>query len=240
MSEQTRQKIEINGSGSASGGIYQSVVINGAGSIAGDVECVTFTTNGSSTVNGSAKVEKFTTSGTCHIKGNVWSRRLETNGSLKVDGAIMAELIKNSGSTELNGDIRSDDVQSDGYLLVGGDGEIRRFRGKGKFRIRGLLQVDQLDVKLIGRSEAGRIIGRQIQIGKSRLDWFASIFNSNRFRLSVEIIEGDKIQLESTKAAVVRGNQVSIGSGCEVDLVEVAGDYQVASDAIVKEVRRVG
>lgn len=239
MFEQTNQKIEINGSGSASGGSYETVVINGAGSITGDLECSSFTTNGSSTVEGSVKAEKFTTNGSNHVRGNVWSRRLVTNGSFKAGGAISAETMKNSGSTELNGDLHGDDVQSDGYLLVDGNCEIRRFHGKGRFRIRGLLHVDQLDVKLIGQSEAGRINGRQIRIGKSKLDWFASIFTSHRFRLSVEVIEGEMIELESVRAAVVRGRQVSIGSGCEVELVEVAGDYQVASDAIVKEVRRI-
>lgn len=35
-----------------------------------------------------------------------------------------------------------------------------------------------------------------------------------------ETIEGDDIHLELTRARVVRGNNVSIGSGCDIDLVE--------------------
>jgi hypothetical protein len=38
--------------------------------------------------------------------------------------------------------------------------------------------------------------------------------------LTVRIIEGDDIYLENTHAKVVRGNNIEIGPGCEIKLVE--------------------
>ena len=44
--------------------------------------------------------------------------------------------------------------------------------------------------------------------------------------LNAEIIEGDEIYLENTKAKVVRGNRVTIGPGCDIDFVEYQNHFQ--------------
>ena len=47
MSEDTRGDLRIDGSGSASGGAYNTVRINGSGKVTGDITCVEIIINGS-------------------------------------------------------------------------------------------------------------------------------------------------------------------------------------------------
>jgi len=73
---------------------------------------------------------------------------------------------------------------------------------------------------------------------RERYSWF---MRKIRFpRLTVDTVEEDHVELEYTKASIVRGKSVVIGPGCYIALVEVEGDYQVAEEAKVAEVRRTG
>lgn len=55
------------------------------------------------------------------------------------------------------------------------------------------------------------------------------------FTLEVETIEGDEIDLEGTKAELVRGKTVVIGAGCEIERVEYSGALTVDKAAKVGE-----
>jgi len=49
------------------------------------------------------------------------------------------------------------------------------------------------------------------------------------------LIEGEEIDLQATKAGVVRGRNVVIGPGCEMERVEYSGSLMVAPEAKVGE-----
>ncbi|MNR67595.1 hypothetical protein D3C85_1916860 [compost metagenome] len=57
--------------------------------------------------------------------------------------------------------------------------------------------------------------------------------------VTVAVIEGDDIYLENTRAKVVRGNQVVIGPGCEIDLVEYKVLLEKKKGANVKGSRKM-
>jgi cytoskeletal protein CcmA (bactofilin family) len=57
MDSYNRGDIRINGSGSAGGGTYNSVVIKGSGRIGGDLKCKIFNIGGTGTVEGSLETE---------------------------------------------------------------------------------------------------------------------------------------------------------------------------------------
>ncbi|MFL6561039.1 MAG: cytoplasmic protein, partial [Bacillus sp. (in: firmicutes)] len=58
-------------------------------------------------------------------------------------------------------------------------------------------------------------------------------------QLEVELIEGDKIELENTIAKIVRGKQVRIGPNCQIGLVEYTEDFLTDKKAVVTENRKV-
>jgi len=53
--------------------------------------------------------------------------------------------------------------------------------------------------------------------------------------LTAGTIEANSVELEGTRAKVVRGAEVVIGPGCEIDRVEYSKSLDVAEDALVRE-----
>ncbi|MCL0069946.1 hypothetical protein M1O56_05235 [Dehalococcoidia bacterium] len=53
--------------------------------------------------------------------------------------------------------------------------------------------------------------------------------------LETELIEGDEILLEWTRAKTVRGKQIVIGEGCEIERVEYSESLEVDESARVGE-----
>ncbi|MDT2276668.1 hypothetical protein P7H20_20140 [Paenibacillus larvae] len=50
-------------------------------------------------------------------------------------------------------------------------------------------------------------------------------------KLKAEVIEGDTIYLENTKADIVRGNRIVIGQGCEIRLIEFKEHFEADKSA---------
>jgi len=73
----------------------------------------------------------------------------------------------------------------------------------------------------------------------SRLIRFIESIFPNTDVLATESVEGGDIYLEYTKAKVVRGNNVNIGPGCEIDLVEYRNDFQQVKEARVKDSNKI-
>lgn len=52
-------------------------------------------------------------------------------------------------------------------------------------------------------------------------------------------MEGDQIDIENTKAMIVRGNNVKIGANCNIGLVEYTDELSIDPKAIVGESRKI-
>lgn len=53
-------------------------------------------------------------------------------------------------------------------------------------------------------------------------------------KLIADVIEGDRVYLENTEAAVVRGKEVIIG-GCSIGTIEYANKYECDPHSQIKE-----
>ena len=112
-------------------------------------------------------------------------------------------------------------------MKVNSNCEAENFNLKGVFNIEETLNADDITVKLYGPSETKEIGGSKIHVQKGGdnklmelLTAILSPLNFYKAHLKAETIEGDDVYLEHTTAQVVRGNTVTIGEGCEIDLVE--------------------
>ena len=84
---------------------------------------------------------------------------------------------------------------------------------------------------MYGPCKAREIGGERIAVRAGRkLGWF---WMWHEKRLTADLIEGDDIVLEYTTAKVVRGRNVSLGEGCDVEVVEYTGTFSRADDAKV-------
>lgn len=221
--------LKINGQSSSAGGRYNSVIINGEGKIVGDLDCI-----------------KLKISGRCDINGNVKAKSVEVYGSNSITGNLEAERSKIHGTTDVNGNLSvNKEAEIYGSIDVDGDCNAEIFNIAGTFTIEGLLNAGELKLSLYGSSRAREIGGEKITVkrkGKYDLlglkDKIMSLSGQSK-ELTADIIEGDDVYLENTQAKVVRGNNIEIGPGCEIELVEYKDSFKQDEKAEVETHKKI-
>lgn len=163
------------------------------------------------------------------VHGDIECERLDVSGVANISGMVKAKKMQVSGKSNIRGDISSEELRIEGSVKMEGNCEAERFYAAGAFTLDGLLNAGHIEIRLFGPAHVKEIGGEVIQISRENKFSLFSIFK----KLTADTIEGDEITLENTKAKVVRGGRVNIGSGCEIDLVEYREDFQLAKDAKV-------
>ncbi|MFD3448745.1 polymer-forming cytoskeletal protein [Microbacteriaceae bacterium 4G12] len=239
MKTERAEDLSINGSGTSNGGHFHYVGLNGAGTINGDVECVRFECNGSGRVKGSLKAETVMIKGSANIHGEVESSHVSISGGATIYGAANVKTIHISGKGSVEGSVRGEEISIHGKAVIEGDCEVEKFVSEGKFTVDGLLNADEIMIRIYGDCKAKEIGGQMITV-KKKMSALGKLFKSwYDPKLEVELLEGDDIEIEYTKAAVVRGNNVVIGPDCEIGIVEYSGILKLDKRASVKESRKI-
>ena len=245
MVKQTRNDLKINGNGKTPGGEYSDVTINGMGKVNGDLDCISFRCNGDSDIYGNLKAESTKINGSTDITGDLKSGEVKISGYAGIGGGIESKQSKIEGQAAIGKSFTSDDIVVRGIIKVKGDCNAETFSSHGGFNINGLLNAGKIDVKLYAPSNAKEIGGEEITVRKGTAfilkELIKSIFTSLDIsnRLSSDTIEGDDIYLEFTKANVVRGNNIKIGEGCEIGLVEYKNSFHAEENSKVKEHKKI-
>lgn len=239
MDTKNRGDLVINGFGASNGGQFQVVTINGRGTVNNDLECVELDCNGSGVINGNVVSEKAKVNGYMRFKGNIDSKLLSIDGSAKIDKNLSAEKVKVSGRATVGGRVKCEEIKIHGTFTVDEDCEAEIFKAESLFTIGGLLNADQIDIKMFGACFAKEIGGQTITV-KAKGSLVGNLLKSFfKPQLETELIEGDKIELENTIAKIVRGNQVRIGANCQIGLVEYRDEFSMDKKAVVAENRKV-
>lgn len=230
--------IDISGMGKIAGGEYNNVNISGMVKIWGDIKANNVEVSGKGESLANMEVNSIDISGMFKVLGDVKSMELlNSSGSFKVLKSISANKINISGTLKCLEGVNFDFIELSGWFKCKKDCEGRKICGEGKIDVEGLLSADEIDIKLLGRSNVNEIGGENIKIkaGKeSRLKIF--IFNyKQKNELVCNLIEGDNIEIENTTAKIVRGNNITIGRNCKVEKVEYSGELSIAEGSFIKE-----
>lgn len=212
--------LKIYGSGTVTSGKYKTISIMGDGTVNGDVECVALNVNGQ-----------------CDVSGNLKSETVKINGSSSVNGPLETKNIRVNGEIGVSGDLSAEKIRVNGDMDVEGDCDAETCTLRGEFTVAGLLNAGNLKIDLYGPCEVKEIGGEKITVKKEMGFHFLikNIFASgvSGSKLTTDVIEGDEIRLEHTEANVVRGNDVIIGEGCEIGLVEYRNSFKRNENAKV-------
>jgi len=235
---ETLNDARVAGDGTIGGGEYGTITINGAGTITGDVQCRELKMNGAGKAKGAVKADSIAVNGAGTFDGPVQAGEMQVNGSSDVHAGMGVGRLLVRGTCGVDGGVAAHEVDVRGDLRIGGDLTAEKFTGEGRFVVNGLLNADVIDMKLHGRSSAREIGGERITLRVP--DGFTSIFSmfSDR-RLIADSIEADDVYLIDTTAKVVRGARVTLGEGCEVELVEYTETFERLAGAQVREERKV-
>lgn len=257
---QSRQDAIISGSGTIATGKYDDVRISGSGRILGDIICQEVKVSGSAKFNGKVESEYFNVSGSAKCTSDVEAKKMSISGSLYVDGKVTGGDINISGSFKTKNDVnvkslnvsgsmktiglvKAEVISVKGSLSADKGSECEVFTAKGHLSMKGLLNAENVKITHSGFSYIPEIGGETIEI--SRFDesnlftrLFTKIFNG-RTNFRTDVIEGSAVKIDYTTAGVVRGDAVTIGPKCKIDLVEYTEDVQVHPSAKVKEVKKI-
>jgi cytoskeletal protein CcmA (bactofilin family) len=214
MEDHNRVDLNIYGQGNASGGKYNAVSLMGEGKIDGDVDCVNIKVYGEGQLIGNLKTAKTVNiKGQTSIKGNLEANKIKLQGELDVDGAVLV-----------------DEAMLTGTINTRGDFNAEIFKLEGGFKINGLLNADILKINLYWPCKVREIGGSQITIKKDGKLSFLGLKNmithGGHNIVEADIIEGDDIYLENTHSKVVRGNNITLGPGCNIELVEYKNNFK--------------
>ncbi|MGF6952856.1 cytoskeletal protein CcmA (bactofilin family) [Neobacillus sp. B4I6] len=239
MDTKSRGDLVINGFGASNGGQFRVVTLNGRGTVNNDLECLELDCNGSGILNGNVISEKAKVNGHAKVRGSIGSKNLTIDGSARIDKNLSAEKLKVFGKATVGGRVKCEEIKIQGTFTVGEDCEAEIFKAESQFTIGGLLNADQVDIKMFGECKAKEIGGQTITV-KANGSLVGNLLKAFfKPQLETELIEGDKIQLENTIAKIVRGNQVWIGPNCQIGLVEYTEEFSMDKKAIVTENRKV-
>jgi cytoskeletal protein CcmA (bactofilin family) len=227
--------LSINGLGSSNGGNFDKVSINGKGTVNGDIDCHSFSCNGAGTVNGAVKAEKMKISGSAKITGKIYSTTLSVDGRGSFKEDVYFDKMSISGSGSIGGNVKGEELKIQGQIGVEGNCEVEYFKSEGQFSIGGLLSAETIEIRTYGECKAKEIGGQTIKV-KQETSFFLDLLKVVKsVKLSADVIEGDDISLENTKAKVVRGNHIIIGENCDIDLVEYKDSFKTVGNGRVNK-----
>jgi cytoskeletal protein CcmA (bactofilin family) len=235
-----RNNLTVNGSGSFGGGMYGKVKVNGEAEIVDHLDCLHFTINGTSKVAGDIKAECLSVHGEAGFDGTLQADKASVLGTCKIGKNAHIQDCVVRGSLEIDGNYNGDKAEIKGLLVVKNDLEAETFISKGQFQVGGLLNADEIEISLrYKHSHAGEIGGKKINVKVQ--NGLANMFHASKKRLLLQAsaIEGDDIYLENTDADTVRGQNIEIGPGCRIRLVEYEEKLKVLEDAVVLEKQKL-
>ncbi|MEK5238366.1 hypothetical protein NST99_22010 [Paenibacillus sp. FSL L8-0470] len=212
-----RNNLKILGTSSSMGGCFLDVKVTGEGKFAGDVDCLSFSLTGNSGISGSLRTEKLKLTGEIEVKERLTAGALHGQGEIKC-GSLSAERFKLSGDLEVSGDCEAEKLQMTGALRVGR-----------------LLNADILELVLFGPSRSSDVGGGSITIKRSKAGALLKQVQSKGILFTARVIEGDQVDIQNTRAEVVRGGNVIIGADCEIGIVEYRSKLEIHKSATVKQ-----
>ena len=236
------QNINISGTGKINGGKFGEVCISGLGQILGDVEADRIEVSGMGTFKGRTKMQRLIINGNGTVEGELEGSELIITGNFKANGSVKVKDIRNQGRARFDADVKAENVVCSGYLGVGQNLETENFDCNGSFAIDSLLNANKVKVEINGFYYAREIGCEEIFVRCTQLTpWsflhkiITPFLGAKREldKLTTEVLEGTVINISSTNAKIVRGNDVRIGPDCNIGEVEYSGSLEVDAQAVV-------
>ncbi|WP_281176952.1 polymer-forming cytoskeletal protein [Alicyclobacillus sendaiensis] len=225
------EDLEVSGRATLGGGAYRKVEVNGTAKMQGDVSCERCEVNGSAHVGGRMDVtEKFEVNGRVTVNGSIRAGAFEVNGLCDVAGDCeVGSEAEIAGMAKIGRGLKAARVHVGGRARVGGPIEADRICVTGSVECRALMNADEIEFELMGKSRVREIGCTTITTRVGKGGWFS------KPRLEVEVMEGDRIEVEAVLARRIRGDVVVLGDGCEVDRVEYRTAFERRGSAVVGE-----
>ncbi len=226
--------IHISGSGDVPAGKYHEVNISGSGDLQGLIETDILEVSGEATAEGPLAADALNTSGSFSAHDNVTANKIDASGSFSAQKNVVSKTAAFSGSADIGGNFKCPDVTSSGSLSVEGRAQLGDLNLEGSLQVKGPATAKKAVLYLSGQSALADLSCDTLTVKETTsTKWVKWFMGSPTNLLTADTLEAQNIELEDTHANTVRGDNVKIGKGCQIDEVHYSGTYEVDKDAKV-------
>lgn len=194
----------------------ESVKIAGAGTIKGG-EYAEVKIAGSGKILGDVTCNEFKSAGSVVIEQSLTAKEFKCSGTIKISGKLKVDEGKIAGAGKILGDVEANTLEIHGSLVVDGDINAEEFIGK------------------LGSGSFNNIYGETIMIN-TKGQFIGGYFHDVITNVKINEIEATTICLRDVSAKRVSGENVTIESGCTVEIVEYSNTLNIAKNAEVKTI----
>lgn len=239
--------MKISGSGNIPAGEYDMIKISGSGTMEGNVKCTELQVSGSANASGPVECSgEIHISGACDFDKDILTKTLQVSGAINCDGSITATAhVRLSGGVNVDGNLKCGTLDASGGLSVDGDIEAETVTMHGSVCCGGLLNAESIEVDTRDACAIGSIGGSKIVIRYKKRKFFKNLvtmtFKDKQVR-GVEVeqsIEGDEIDIENVTCPRVSGRSVTLGEGCDIELLQYSESYEIHEKAKVGRIERI-
>lgn len=215
------------------GGIYEKVKVFGQANVLSDINASEMRVFGSCTFNGKCQinyvkllgesefcdyvdVNELNVKGACNFKEDVKVVRLKIYGATK-----FLKKVYRSEELQFFGSVDANVLEADNIYI------------KGSINCSEQLNGEKITIILHNCSQIKEIVGTHIEIKPG-----FKIFLRKKHNAVIDTIEGDEIYLENVITKTVRGNNITVGPNCKIDLIEYRDICNLFDKKDVKEIER--
>ena len=218
------------------GGSYDKIRVYGSATVTGDVTAKSMKVFGAIEYKGICKIDALKLFGACEFQEYVEVGDLNIKGACEFNNDIKVDYLKIYGASEFKENLfRCKEVK------VYGEAEAKRLEAdaiyiNGYVTCTEQMNGDKIEIATKAGSVIKEMVGTDIEV-KPQTKWW--MFQGGpRKKVEVETIEGDNVYLENAIVKVVRGNNITIGPNCEIDLIEYHEKCDIKDKSGVKQVEK--
>jgi cytoskeletal protein CcmA (bactofilin family) len=239
--------MKISGSGTVPAGEYDVIKISGSGNIGGKVKCTELHVSGSASADDSVECTgEIHISGACNFDGDIVTRSLHASGGFNCDGSITAsDLVNLSGGMNIDGSLKCGTLEAHGGLNVDEDIEAENASIHGSISCGGLLNAETLEINTKDGCVIGSIGGSRIKVRYTPRKFFKNLITihiKDKRVNGIEVqqsVEGDEIDIEYVICPRVSGRAVTVGEGCEIELLQYSESYKIHGNTKVGKIEKI-
>jgi|GEM_PF-657568 len=242
--------IEISGTGNFSGNVNASRInVSGMGNFHKSIRCDEISVSGKLHAGGTVIADHISILGSCSFDSDVKADEMSVKGKVGIKGSLRCDEVSDSGDFRIGGDvavdslyisgnfhagrdIRADNIELNGYMEIGGNVNTDSFESTGSFNINGCIRADRVNIELNNACRVkGGIVAHRIVVTRAKDD--------QNICLEAPSLQADYAELENTRLNILKGHNIKIGSGCDIDRVEYTGELIVMEGANVKQQQKM-
>ncbi len=219
------------------GGTYNKVRVFGSADVLGDLTAQSMKVFGAAEYKGKCHIDTLKLYGACEFEEYVEVKYLNIKGACEFNDDVKVDLLKIYGAVEFNKTIfRCNEVKVYGQATVS-NLEADYIYINGHVDCSEQLNGEKIEIATHQGSKIKEMVGTNITVKPNR-KWFVHVKSNTSKEVEIDTIEGDEIYLENVVSKAVRGNKITIGPNCKIDLVEYHESCNIKDENGVKQVEK--